>query len=170
MNIITISGSSRSGSSNITLLKSLELIAPAHDFRHYPEIIRLPLFQAENDVPPWNEEVIKWRLAVEKADAVIISTTEYLHNIPAVLKNALEWLTTSGEMMNKRVLPIAFTPHPPRGEKAMQSLIGSLSALNARIVTQLPLYQSEIEFDKKGLILNYEIREILIEAISLLVD
>ena len=102
------------------------------------------------------------------ADAIIISTPAYLLNIPAMLKNALEWLTTSGELEGKRVLPITFTPHPPRGERAMQSLIWSLQALNAHVVTKLALFQSEVKFSDGGEILDVETRDILREAIRLL--
>jgi NAD(P)H-dependent FMN reductase len=168
MRIMSLSGSSRPESANTLLLQAIELLFPEHQVIHHYAIHELPLFRPENDSFPWPDHVIQWRKAVEQADAIIISTPEYLHNIPATIKNALEWLTSSGEMAEKRVLPITFTPHPPRGEKAMQSLIWSLTALNARIVTQLPLYQSEIRFDQNGKILNEEIQEILKEAVSLL--
>lgn len=168
MQILTISGSSRPKSSNLRFLRSLAFLNGQYNFQYFNQIINLPLFIAENDRAPWPEEVIAWRNSVKEADAVIISTPEYIHNVPAVLKNALEWLTSSGEMMDKRVLPITFTPHPPRGEKAMQSLLWSLSALKANIVTQLPLYQSEIDFDETGNIVNEEIVEMIQEAILLL--
>ena len=56
-----------------------------------------------------------WRKILQESDAVIISIPEYIHNIPALIKNALEWVTTSGEFLGKKVLPITFTPHEPRG-------------------------------------------------------
>ena len=107
----------------------------------------------------------------KQSDAVIITTPEYIHNLPALLKNALEWLTTSGELAQKRVLAMTFTPHSPRGEKAMQSLLWSLQALDANVVVQLPLYQNEIEFefDKTEAIIENKEAEILMEAINLLV-
>jgi len=168
MQITTVSGSMRPLSSNIRLLKSIKSLCPWHQFLLYDSITELPLFQAEHDHFPWPEEVTSWRSIVENSDAIIISTPEYIHNIPAVLKNALEWLTSSGEMMDKRVLPITFTPHPPRGEKALQSLTWSLQALKANVVTQLPLYQSEVDFNSAGIITNEEVLEILTEAVSLL--
>lgn len=168
MRIMSLSGSSRPASTNNLLLQAIELLFPEHQIIHHRGIHELPLFRPENDSFPWPDHVIQWRKAVEQADSLIISTPEYLHNIPATIKNALEWLTSSGEMMGKRVLPITFTPHPPRGEKTMQSLIWSLTALDARIVTQLSLYQSEISFDHEGHVMNEEIIEILQEAVKLL--
>ena len=168
MKILTISGSARFDSANTKLLAAFPSFYPSYSFHHFFEIAALPLFKAEADKHPWPKEVINWRKTIQEADALIISTPEYIHNIPALLKNALEWSTSSGELANKRVLAITFTPHPPRGEKAMQSLLWSLQALNATIVAQLPLYQNEIVFDKKGLLVESEMTEILKEAISLL--
>ena len=168
--ILTISGSSRPSSSNVRLLKSIPLLFPQHQFQYDETISHLPLFRADLDSYPFPEKVVTWREIVKNADAMIISTPEYIHNMPAVVKNALEWLTSSGELMDKRVLPITFTPHEPRGEKAMQSLIWSLTALKARVVTQLPIYQTEITFINNQIVASEEMKEMLIEAIHLLVD
>ena len=88
--------------------------------------------------------------------------------MPALMKNALEWLASSGELAGKAVLPITFTPHPPRGEKAMQSLTWSLQALDTKVVTQLALYQKEIKFNDNGIVADEEVLGILKEAIDLL--
>jgi NAD(P)H-dependent FMN reductase len=148
MRIVAISGSASEKSSNSELLKAIR----SHFSENYTlEIIDnlrdFPLFRPEdleNDLP----NILKrFKRELEDADAVIICTPEYTHNIPAVLKNALEWITASGELADKNVLPITFTPYEPRGEYAMQSLLNSLKTMNAKIVTQMPLYKSEVEFD-----------------------
>jgi len=109
-----------------------------------------------------------WRKAVAEADAVIFSTPEYIFNLPAVLKNALERLSTSGELVGKPVLAITYLPNEPRGEKAMTSLTWSLKALDSKIVTVLPLYQTDLEI-KEGKIIGGEIElDILREAVKLL--
>jgi len=170
MKIVTISGSTRSNSTNTRLLTSLPTLFPNHSFQHYPQINQLPLFQADADKYPWHPTILAWRAAITKADAVIISIPEYIYNMPALIKNALEWVTSSGELAQKRVLAITFTPHEPRGEKAMQSLLWSLQALNANVVVSLPLYQNEIEFKTKNTFIENEAVEMLSEAIKLLVN
>ncbi|MGB3546695.1 MAG: NAD(P)H-dependent oxidoreductase, partial [Saprospiraceae bacterium] len=75
---------------------------------------------------------------------------EYAHNIPAALKNALEWLVAGGELSGKPVLAVTYTPHAPRGEDAMQSLCATLSALDMRVVAQLPLYRNEVMVEADG--------------------
>ena len=130
----------------------------------------MPLFQADADKHPWQGAVLAWRKAIANSEAVIISTPEYIHNIPALLKNALEWVTSSGELAQKRVLAITFTPHEPRGEKTMQSLLWSLQALTANVVVSLPLYQNEIVFDTNGNFIDNEAIEMLKEGLNLLVN
>ena len=168
MKILTISGSTRTDSANTRLLTALPALFPKHTFQHYARINQLPLFQAELDKHPWHTEVVDWRKAIAEADAVIISIPEYIHNMPALIKNALEWVTSSGELMQKRVLAMTFTPHEPRGEKAMQSLLWSLQALDANVLVSIPLYQQEMEFDGNGQLVENEAREMLNEAIKLL--
>ncbi|TVR39180.1 MAG: NAD(P)H-dependent oxidoreductase [Cryomorphaceae bacterium] len=149
--IYAISGSAGVPSSNRKLLESL-----AHHYKKYCEwhlddcLTKLPLYQPSLEERPLSEHVVNWRKGCNHADAIIICTPEYLHNIPAVLKNGMEWLKSSGEWMNKRVLPITFTPHHPRGEHAMPSLRNSLIALKANPVVELNLYKSDFQ-EENGL-------------------
>jgi len=166
MKILTISGSARIGSANINLLNAIALLRPQFHFQYYHQLHQLPLFLADEDKAPFDEFVLQWRKVVKDADAVIISTPEYIHNIPALLKNALEWLTSSGELFEKPVLAITFSPHKPRGEKAMEALLNTLAALKARVVGQLDLYQTEVTFNADGEIIDSEIIDLLRVAIG----
>ncbi|MEM8526663.1 MAG: NAD(P)H-dependent oxidoreductase [Bacteroidota bacterium] len=165
MQILTISGSARPNSSNIRLLKALPEFLPAANFQHYDGLEQLPLFTAE--AKP-NQAVKDWQAAVEQANAAVICTPEYINSIPALLKNALEWLVDSGEFYNKRVLVVTFTPHLPRGEKAMESLIWLLQVLKANIVGQLSLYTSEINFTKKKIEMKDKLKKIVRASLNTL--
>jgi len=131
-------------------------------------LANLPVFQPDRDKAPWPESVLRWRADFERAEAVIISTPAYLHNIPGVLKNALDWLASSGEFDAKPTLVFTFTPGAPRGDKARQSLLWSLAALNARVLAEAPFYQKAISFNGDGSIIPGDERDILIEALNLL--
>lgn len=148
MEILYVSGSTRTDSSNMLLLKKLSEFSKSKTF-HLAEISTLPLFQAELDCNPLPSEVVQWRSEVEKAKALIISIPEYIHNLPALIKNALEWVTSSGELVAKPVVAITFTPSSPRGEKAMKSLLWSLKALDANILGSITLYQNEIKINQR---------------------
>ena len=168
MKILTISGSARTNANNSKLLDALPVLFPQYQISRYEKLDQLPLFTADAQEKPDPPIVEDWKSALNDCDAVIISTPEYLHNLPALLKNAFEWITTSGELADKKVLAISFSPHPPRGEKAMQSLLWSLQALKANVVAQLPLYQNEVFFDEQNRLVENESMEMIREAFSLL--
>lgn len=168
MKILTVSGSAREGSANSRLLNALPALFPKYEFNHFNQLSKLPLFTANAQGEPVPAAVMHWKNAINVADAFIFCTPEYIHNLPALLKNALEWITASGELANKKILPITFTPSPPRGTKAMQSLLWSLQALDATIVAQLPLYQNEMQFDEDGDLMENESVEVLREGVLLL--
>jgi NAD(P)H-dependent FMN reductase len=168
MKILTVSGSSRAESSNAKLLHSLTGLFLKKTFLRCEIVNDLPLFKPENDTHPLHKNVLSWRHELQTADAVIFCIPEYIHNMPALIKNALEWVTSSGELVAKPVLAMTFTPHEPRGKKAMKSLIWSLKALDARVVGQLALYQNEVKFENEKIVAEAEVLEILKEAINLL--
>jgi len=168
MKILAISGSASMESSNYYLLKAIqELFIGKHSISVYDSLSEFPLFtphRLQEGIPLIIQDFKKQLIA---AEAVIISTPEYTHNIPAVLKNMIEWCTHSGEFDRKKVLPITFTPIKPRGEFAMQSLLFSLQTLNAQTVAQLPLYKAEETIEKELILLSNDTKALLEGAIAL---
>ena len=98
MKILTISGSAKTKSTNIKLLEALPQLFPNHQFKRFNQLEKLPLFHADCQEQPFPELVKEWQNEIKSANAVIISTPEYIFNLPAILKNALEWVTESGEL------------------------------------------------------------------------
>lgn len=168
MYILAISGSASEKSSNSELLETVrEQFSDEYEIEVFDQIKNFQLFRPEDLEKSIPMLIQEFKRKILNADALIICTPEYTHNIPAVLKNALEWITASGELAEKKVLPITFTPHEPRGEYAMQSLLNSLKTMNANIVTQMPLYKNEVEFREKGIELNEEYKFLLDEGLKL---
>lgn len=169
MKVVTLSGSSRSNSSNTRLLAAIAKRFSKYEFQPYNALDQIPLFRAEDDKHPWPIEVVDFRKVVGSADAIIICTPEYIHNLPALLKNAMEWLASSGEFVGKPVLPITYTPNDPRGERAMQSMLWSLEALDARVVASMPLYQTELKVgDNLEINASEDVLEMLDAGVELL--
>jgi len=168
MNIVTISGSARPESSNKELLMHLSSLTSKLKFHHSTLLDDLPLFRYEPESNQLPKIVKEWRKEIEAADGVIICIPEYIHNMPALIKNALEWLASSGELVGKKVLAITLTPHSPRGEKAMQSLLWSLTALDANIIASLSLYKNEISYSSEDVIFG-DGAEVLTEALNLFI-
>ena len=165
MKILTISGSARNDSSNTRLLKNLDILNEKIDFRHTRLHFQLPLFNAELEGNP-PRVVQDWKKVISDVDCIVVCTPEYIRNMPAALKNALEWVTASGEMSGKKVLAMTYTPHKPRGEKAMQSLLWSLQALDANILASLELYKTDLNIENDGKITGNS-SEMLKEALEL---
>lgn len=53
--------------------------------------------------------------------------------MPGVLKNALDWLVSSGELNDKPVIAISASPLPTGGNRAMESLLLTLKALGTQM-------------------------------------
>ena len=168
--VLTVNGSTSSNSTNAAFLKALSKLFPSIDFDHYPYLAELPVYKPENDAHPFPSAIIRWREQVRSSDAVIISTPAYLKNMPAALKNAFEWLSTSGELSDKPVLAFTFTPHPPRGKEAMQSLLWTLEALNARVIAYEGFYLMDFEVDDGQVIFPDDFKMMVREIFTLLVN
>ena len=160
---LLISGSPHPDSANSRLLQAFAATDTDNSYQFADYLADLPVFQPQRDKAPWPETVLRWRSDVAAAEAVLITTPAYLHNLPGVLKNALDWLASSGELTDKPTFAMTFTPSPPRGERAMQSLLWSLEALNASVRLQAALYQQEIELPEKGARPQRAVRE-MVEA------
>ncbi|MBZ9779777.1 NAD(P)H-dependent oxidoreductase [Psychroflexus sp. CAK8W] len=159
MKILCISGSASKASSNVKFLKAIaEHLSENHTIEVYEGLYNFPLFTPERLNAGMPEQINLLRDRIVNADLVIFSTPEYNHNIPAVLKNMLEWLTDSGELFGKKVLPITFTPKAPRGEHALQSFQMSLKAQKASIISEANFYKTDIEFVDDLIILPDDIK------------
>jgi NAD(P)H-dependent FMN reductase len=137
MNIVAISGSLRAGSSNAALLRAAARVAPdGVSVDIYEGLGQLPHFDpdadGEDDAPP--PAVLDLRRLLIGADAVLISSPEYAHGVPGVLKNMLDWLVSTGELVGK---PVALlNASPAGGLYAQNSLIETLRTMNWRVVTE----------------------------------
>lgn len=142
MKVLGVSGSLRAGSTNTALLKSIlygkgfegRSAFLANQVSVYEGIGKLPHYNSELDEAKGPTAVAAWRGALASAGAVIICTPEYAFGIPGVLKNALDWIASSGELVDKPVLAISASPGYTGGDRAHASLLLTLSALSARVI------------------------------------
>jgi chromate reductase, NAD(P)H dehydrogenase (quinone) len=131
--ILAISGSLRSASSNTALLQAAIALAPAS--------IEIKLYGALNDLPHFNPDlelsepaaVKDLRSQIAWADGLLICSPEYAHGVPGVLKNALDWLVSGSEFVNK---PIAIFNASPRAAHAHASLIEIITTMSGRLVSE----------------------------------
>jgi len=90
LRILAVSGSLRAVSSNTALLRAaIALSPPGVEIRLYGALRELPHFNPdlEANEPP---AVTDLRAQVRWADGLLISSPEYAHGVPGVMKNALD--------------------------------------------------------------------------------
>ncbi|WP_239013177.1 NADPH-dependent FMN reductase [Streptomyces sioyaensis] len=75
------------------------------------------------------------RAAVAAADALLLVSPEYAHGVPGVLKNALDWLVSSGECVNKPTAVVTASPSPTGGDHANAQLRETLHMMTGEVVT-----------------------------------
>ena len=112
--IFTIPGSLRSGSSNHNILKFLGTLVPdGINYTIYDSLATIPPFDPglDNDTTP--QPVAELHRLITNADAIIICTPEYAFGVPGQLKNALDWLVSSGTLVDK---PVALITASSSGE------------------------------------------------------
>lgn len=134
-NILAISGSIRNNSSNERLLKAIaELYKQDVNIQLFEDLAALPFFiPGEGEVPLVVQSFLN---KIEKADAVLICSPEYVFSIPGILKNALEWTVSTTVFSDKTV---GFIVAAASGVKAFDELDLILSTL----------VQSEITAERK---------------------
>ena len=92
--VLTLVGSLRAASINRQLAEAAAHAAPDHvDVIRYDGLDEIPFYNEDLDTDDPPAAVGALRAAVANADAVLIVTPEYNGTIPAVLKNAIDWLS-----------------------------------------------------------------------------
>ena len=132
--ILAISGSLRKISSNTALLQAAIALVPKNvEMRLYAGLGDLPHFNPDLEELSEPPSVTDLRTQMRWCDGLIISTPEYAHGVPGVLKNALDWLVSGSEFVGK---PIALLNASPRATHAQASLTEIVTVMTGRIVPE----------------------------------
>jgi chromate reductase, NAD(P)H dehydrogenase (quinone) len=156
IHILAISGSLREVSSNTALLQAAIALSP--------ENVEMKLYRGLGDLPHFNPdlestemlEVKNLRQQLKWSDGLLISSPEYAHGVPGVLKNALDWLVSGEEFVGK---PIALFNASPRAIHAQASLTEIVTTMAGRIVPEASITVSLLgkNLDAGGIIANSKI-------------
>ncbi len=131
LNILAISGSLRSSSSNAAIIRTLSGMTPTGvTVSLYDGLADLPHFNPELDTDTPPDAVTDLRKQLKQADGILICTPEYAFGVPGALKNLLDWTVSSGEFVDK---PVALITASSSGQYAHPSLLLTLGALSARV-------------------------------------
>jgi NAD(P)H-dependent FMN reductase len=150
--IAVLVGSLRTDSVNRRLAENLRDQAP--------DGVRVELVDGLGEIPFYNEDLDnpvdipaaadRLRKEVAAADRVLAVTPEYNGTMPAVLNNAIDWLSRpygAGALVGKPFGVVGATPTPYGGKWAHADTVRSAGIAGARIVEDVTVSQSALEVD-----------------------
>lgn len=143
INVLVLVGSLRAASINRQIA---ELAAETA-----PDGVAVTVFDGLGEVPFYNEDVdtaeapepaIRLRRAAANADAALVVTPEYNGTLPAVLKNAIDWLSRpygQGALGGKPVAVIGAAAGRYGGQWAIDDARKSLTIAGTRVIDGIEL-------------------------------
>jgi chromate reductase, NAD(P)H dehydrogenase (quinone) len=165
--LLAISGSLRKQSSNTTLLRAAQQLAPKGiELILYKDLGMLPHFNPDVEESTLPLAVNKLRHHIKKADGLIISTPEYAHGVPGSLKNALDWLVGGSEFMNK---PVMLLNASSRSSYAQASLVEVVKTMAGYVVADATTTVDLVgkHLDEAEIIASPEMSALLRNALAL---
>ncbi|HEX7300606.1 MAG TPA: NAD(P)H-dependent oxidoreductase [Solirubrobacteraceae bacterium] len=175
MRILGISGSLRRDSHNTALLRAAaELLPPGVELELFDGLKAVPPYDEDDDVPGRQRPAVDaLKEAIARADAVLISTPEYNHSIPGVLKNALDWASrpvADNVLRGKPAAVIGASTGLFGAVWAQAEVRKVLAAIGAQVVDrELPVMQAHAQFDEYGNLHEEDLRAQLAEHVEALV-
>ncbi len=170
--VLVLVGSLRADSLNRRIAEHLQAQAPAGVVVEIAEnLAEIPFYNEDldngTDVPA---AAVALREQVAAADRVLAVTPEYNGTMPAVLNNAIDWLSRPygvGAIRGKSFGVIGATPTPYGGKWAHQDTARSAGIAGAVVVEDVTVSQSALEGD---ILANPEVLAKLSAAVQTLVD
>lgn len=127
--IFVINGSASERSANQKLISNFaELTKEYFDLVIFNSLKTLPHFDPELSIDHTPNEILEFRENIEKADAVLICTPEYVFSIPSGLKNAIEWCVSTTVFSNKPTGLITASASGRKGHEELQLIMKTLMA------------------------------------------
>jgi NAD(P)H-dependent FMN reductase len=169
--VAVLVGSLRADSVNRRIAESLRDLAPAGTVIDIVDGLGdLPFYNVDVDGEGVPAAVTRVRELVGRADRVLAVTPEYNATMPAVLNNAIDWLSRPygvGALAGKPFGVIGVTPTPYGGKWAHDDARRSVKIAGAVVVEDVDVSQTSIDVD---VLHDPEVRAKLEGALQTLVD
>ena len=169
--ILVLVGSLRAGSVNRRLAEAIRDQAPAGVTVELAEgLDSLPFYNEDLDGADVPATAAALRDRVAAADRLLVVTPEYNGTMPAVLNNAIDWLSRPygvGAITGKPLGVIGVTPTPYGGKWAHEDTLRSARIAGAAVVEDVVLSQSTLEVD---VFTDADVRARIDDAVRRLVD
>lgn len=136
--LLGISGSLRSNAFSTAVLTALAEATSDQASYDFADIGALPHFNQDLYVDPLPATVQQFRDQIAAVDGLVISSPEYNHGIPGVLKNALDWASrphNGSPLKDKPVLIVTSSPAVTGGVRAQYQIRETIVSALARPVS-----------------------------------
>lgn len=130
----------------------------------------MPFYNEDLDAGSAPEAASLLRKQVAEADRVLVVTPEYNGTMPAVLNNAIDWLSRpygAGALVGKPLAVIGTTPTPYGGKWAHEETVRSAGIAGAKVLADQVVSQPGIEVDP---LTDAEVQAKLADVLKSLVD
>src|SRR6476620_4778038 len=169
--VLVLVGSLRADSLNRRIAEKLRELAPADVTVEIAENLHeLPFYNEDLDGEAVPAAAAHLREQVAGADRVLAVTPEYNGTMPAVLNNAIDWLSRpygAGALVGKPFGVVGATPTPYGGKWAHADTARSAGIAGAVVVEDVTVSQSALEVD---VLTDPEVLARLRAAVQTLVD
>ncbi len=149
--VTVLVGSLRADSVNRKLAETLSDLAPEGvELRIAENLDQLPFYNEDIDGADVPAAAAALRQQVAESDRVLVVTPEYNATIPAVVNNAIDWLSRpygQGAITGKPFAAIGITPTPYGGKWAHEDARRSAKIAGAHVVEAVDFSQSSLEVD-----------------------
>lgn len=163
--VTVLVGSNRTGSVNQALANALAKLGKDRLDISFSKIDDLPMFSQNIEKEP-PEAVERLKAEVKAADGVLLVTPEYNRSIPALLKNAIDWINRPGPRNDWKDKPAAVagaTKGAIGTAVAQQVLRMTLLGAGAVVMGQPTVYftYKDEMFDDDGNLVNDDTKKFL---------
>jgi len=149
--VTVLVGSLRADSANRKLAETLTSLAPEGvELRIAENLDQLPFYNEDLDGANAPAAAVALRQQVAESDRLLVVTPEYNATIPAVINNAIDWLSRpygEGAIVGKPFGAIGVTPTPYGGKWAHEDARRSAKIAGAHVVEAVDFSQSTLEVD-----------------------
>jgi chromate reductase, NAD(P)H dehydrogenase (quinone) len=156
--VLAISGSLRMASTNTMALRAAQSLAPDDMQIEIADIAQIPMYNGDVHALGEPASVTALKDRIGAADAVLLASPEYNFSIPAVLKNALDWISRPPNMPfdGKPVAIMGVSPGQVGTARMQYHLRQVLVFMNAFTLNkpEVMINNSASKFDANGVLID----------------
>ncbi|MCV2401718.1 NAD(P)H-dependent oxidoreductase [Marinomonas sp. C2222] len=124
--VLALSGSLRRHSLNTAAIQTLQSLAPDYIEITQFSLGKLPLFNPDREDESI-ESVESLKRNLQSSHGLIIASPEYAHGVTGVMKNALDWLVSGEEFVDKPIMLINTSPRATHAQDALKEILKTMS-------------------------------------------